>query len=93
VAVLLEEHPGEGARPGEAVVGQVRGALGEVAEDRVRLGEVAAVLELDQRDAAVGVPGQELGAPGLRGVGQDVELGDLDRLAQLGQEERVLVCV
>ena len=69
--VLLEEHPGVDVRPLDAIVGQERRALGEVEQDRARLGDRRAVLGLEQRRPPGRVPGQV--RVGLRVAGEDVD--------------------
>ena len=75
--VLLEEHPLEDAGAVERVVGDVLRAVAEVPEDRVRLGEVLAVVELERRHAQRRVlPAEELRP--VRAV-EDVDLDPLVR--------------
>ena len=73
--VLLEKHPLEGTGPGERVVGEVWRAVAEVPEDRVRLGEELAVVQLERRHAQRRVlPAEKLGP--VRAV-EDVDLDPL----------------
>ncbi len=72
VAVLLEEHPLQRLCAAEPIAGHERRALGEIPEDRVRLGEVRAVVELERRNAAVRVALQKLRR--ARRAGIDVEV-------------------
>src|SRR5437867_4727403 len=53
VAILLEEHPFEHAGPLEPIAREERCAVGEVEEDRVRLGEKDPGLALQHGDPAV----------------------------------------
>ena len=91
VAVLLEEHPLEGERAAQPVGRKKGRALREVEEDRVRLGDAGPVLALQDRDAAVGVPGEELRGAGLSD--QDVDLDAFVGLAEMGEEQARLVAV
>ena len=89
--VLLEEHPLEDPSAVERVGGNVLGAVAEVPEDRVRLGEVPAVVELQRRHAERRV----LAAEDLRPV-RAVEHVDLDPLVrdpEQGEQEPHLVAV
>ena len=91
VAVLLEEHPLQHLRAAEPVAGHERRPLGQVPEDRVRLGEVRAVVELERRDAAVRVALQELRLARCAGV--DVDLGPAVVEAELREQQPGLVAV
>jgi hypothetical protein len=74
VVVLLEEHPLQHLRPLVPILRQVLGALGEVDEDRVRLGQRPAVVEHERRHAKRRIEATEkLRAPR--------PVGDVDRLA------------
>jgi len=72
VAVLLEKHPLQRLCATKPIARHKRRTLGEVPEDRVRLGEMRTVVELERRDATVQVSFQELRRP--RRAGVDVEL-------------------
>src|SRR5262245_5702413 len=91
VVVLLEAHPREDLGPREALRRQERRALREIPEDRVRLGQAGAVLELEGRDAAVRVLRQELG--GARRALHEVELDPLERDPELAEQQPDLVAV
>ena len=89
--VLLEEHPGVDVRPLDAVVRQERRALGQVEQDRARLGDRRAVLGLEQRRAAGGVAGQV--GVGLRVAGEDVDRDALVRESELREQHPHLEAV
>ena len=91
VAVLLEEHPLEGEGAGEPAGGKKARSLRKVEEDRVRLGDAGAALELQHRDASVGVPREELRRPRLSL--QDVDLDALVGVVEVGEEQARLVSV
>jgi len=71
MAVLLPEQQFVDARGEIGVLGQQRTAVGEIAHDRIRLGEMAPIVELDHRHLAHGVHAQEI--PGARLALQDVD--------------------
>src|SRR5206468_6408046 len=91
VAVLLEEHPAQYVGAREAFLGEEGRPVGQIEEDRVRLGEVAAVVELEDRDAPVRVQGEELRRAGL--ALRDVLLDQREAVAELREEEADLVAV
>ena len=88
VAVLLEKHPLQRLCAAEPLARHERRALGEVPEDRVRLGEMRAVVELERRNAAVQVAFQELRRP--RRAGVDVELRPVVAQTELREQGRTL---
>ena len=65
MAVLLEEHPLQGLCAAPAVVRLKLCALAQIPQDRIRLGQEAAVVQLEQGNPAVGVLGQEFGLAGF----------------------------
>ena len=77
--VLLEEHPGVHVRALDRVGGKERRALGEVEQDRARLGDRAAV-DLEQRRPPGRVPGEVLVGLGVAGedVGGDPLVGKVE---------------
>jgi hypothetical protein len=91
VAVLLEEHPLQRARPFALVARPVFRALGEVIEDRVGFEEMAAVGQADGRYLAVRVLGEEVGGAGRPVI--DIELYALTRKAEMGKQQPDLVGV
>src|SRR5205809_1292125 len=91
VAVLLEEHPAQHVGAREALGGEEGCPLGQVEEDRVRLGEVAAVVELEDRDAPVRIQGEEIGRARL--ALRYVLLDQGEAVAELREEEADLVAV
>ncbi len=92
MGLLLEEHPPQGLGPPEAVLGDERGALGQVAEDRVGFGQAAPVLGFEHRDPAVRVDLlQEPGGARLAAI--YVVLDALEGEAELRQEQARLVPV
>ena len=91
MAVLLEEHPLEDESAGQPFGRQKRGALGEVEQDRVRLGDAGPVLELEHRDAPVCVLREELRR--VRLALQDVDLDAFVGLPEVREEQARLVSV
>src|SRR5947199_8570068 len=91
MAVLLEEHPAQHVGAREALLGQEGRALGQIEQDRVRLGQVAAVVELEDRNAPVRVDGKELRR--ARRALRDVLLDQREAVAELREEEADLVAV
>src|SRR3712207_2025469 len=92
MAVLLEKHPPQHLGPTEAVVGDERGAIGEVEEDSVRLGEEAPILGFEHRNPTVRV--DLLQEPrGARLAPIDVVLDALEGDAELREEQARLVAV
>ena len=89
--VLLEEHPGVDVRALDAIVRQQGRALGQVEQDRAGLGDRRAVLGLEQRRAAGGVPGQV--GVGLRVAGEDVDRDALVRDPELREQHPDLEAV
>src|SRR5690348_15426393 len=70
VAVLLEEHPLQYLGTRHRRCRKERRAVTEVPEDSIRLGETGAIVELERRNAAVRIPGEEAG--GTCFAGHDV---------------------
>jgi hypothetical protein len=91
VAILLEEHPMQHPRALPAVVGQKAGSLGEVNEDRARLEEESAVIELDDGDTAVRILRQEIRRPTL--AGENVDFDELERDSELPEQQSDLVAL
>ena len=91
MVVLLEELPLEHLSALVPVDRHERGAVGEVPEDRVRLGEGATVVEHERRHAERRVqPAEDVGAVGAIGDG---ELVAVEREPELGEEQAHLVAV
>ena len=88
--VLLEEHPGVHVRALDRVGGEERRALGEVEQDRARLGDRAAV-DLEQRRPPGRVAGEVL--VGLGVAGEDVGGDPLVRKAELREQHPHLEAV
>src|SRR6185437_15110067 len=91
VAVLLEEHPLQRLGTGEAVFRNVPAAFRQVPEDRVGLRQASPAFELERRNAAIGVPGQEFG--GARGALQDIQLLPAVRTVEEAQQQADLVAI
>jgi len=88
---LLEEEPAHDLSPLERVVGQVGRALGEVEQDRVRLGQEAAVVGLEHRRRPGRIDRRVLA--GQRVAVEDVDLDALVRETEVRQEQPHLVAV
>ncbi len=78
----LERQPLPDLGPAEPVPGQVRRALGEEHQDRVRFGQGAAVVQADRRHRAGGADRAVLRAPAFAAE-------DRDRFAAIGPAEVV----
>ncbi len=78
-------RPLEGLGPLPRVVRQQLRTLGEVEQDRIRLGEAPSVGPFQQRNPVIGILLQELGRARL--ALEDVELDALERKAELGQKQ------
>ena len=89
--VLLEEEPLRGARSAELVGGQERRSLGEVEQDRARLGEMLPGLELEHGRPPGGVARQVLRR--LRLAREEVDRYELELEAELRGEQAHLVAV
>src|SRR5262249_8761574 len=78
-------------RPLIAVARHQLRAFGEITEDGVRFRHEGAILELENRDAAIGVPRQELAGArlALLDVDLDIFVGDVE----LGKGEARLVAI
>src|SRR5262249_55676810 len=91
VVVLLEEHPLKHLRTLVAVRRHEGGAFAEVRDDRVRLGERAAVVEYEGRNTERRVqPSEKLRA---RRAIDDVDLPSLVRQTEVREEQPDLVAV
>src|SRR5687768_2129559 len=91
VAVLLEEHPLQRLRAAEAIARHEPRALGQIPEDRVRLGQMRAVVELERWYPPIWIALQKLRR--ARGAGIDVELGPGVAHAELRKQQPDLVAV
>src|SRR5829696_5813767 len=60
--VLLEEHPLMDPRTTESVLGEVPGSLADVQEDRARLSDRRAIVELERRHPPVGIASENVPA-------------------------------
>ena len=90
-AVLLEEHPLQRLGAVDAVLGRERRAAGDVPEDRIGFGEIAAGRDLEQRHLAARIHRQEFGRVAF--ALEDVDLLQPVRDAELGQGQPDLVAV
>src|SRR6185312_538267 len=90
-AVLLEEHPLQRLGAMDAVLRRQHGAAGDVPENGIRLGNVAAGCDLEQRDLSTRIFGEEFGraAFAFENVGLDQHVGN----AEPGQREADLVAI
>jgi hypothetical protein len=90
-AILLEEHPLVHACAREAVGGEVGRALGEVQQDRSRLGNCLARVELEHGDAPVRIAAEVL--RGARLALEQVHLHALVRQLELAEQDAGLHAV
>ncbi len=89
--VLLEEHPLQNAGRARSASRRRDAAFGQKPQDRIRFGEVAAGLDLQQRDLAVRILGQEIRRVGL--ALQDIHFDKRMRNPELRQRQPHLVAI
>ena len=89
--VLLEEHPALHARAREAGRRQELRSLAQVQQDRARLGDPLAGVELQHRHAPVGVAREVL--LGSRLAREEVDRHTLERHLELAQQDAGLHAV
>ena len=90
-AVLLEEHPLHGFGPFDAVFRRQHRAAGDVPQDGVGFGEMAAGRDFQQRYLAAGILLEEFRRAGV--ALKDVDLDQLERNTELGEREPDLVAI
>ncbi len=86
VTILLEKKPLKRLRSAQSIRGQVRGSVGQVIQNGIRLSQAGAVVEFEHRDATIGILGQELRFARLRRIGEDVEIFDIVCDAEVAQQ-------